>query len=71
MPQVEFEPTIPVFERAKTVHALDREATVIDPDDECKIGICHRSNIYVRTDNVAHQQATNTIRVTLSVKKLN
>jgi hypothetical protein len=24
-----FEPTIPVLERAKTVHALDREATVI------------------------------------------
>jgi hypothetical protein len=23
MPQVGFEPTIPVFERAKTVHALD------------------------------------------------
>jgi hypothetical protein len=29
MPQVEFEPTIPVFERAKTVHALDSVATVI------------------------------------------
>jgi hypothetical protein len=29
MPQVRFEPTIPVFERAKTVHALDRAATVI------------------------------------------
>jgi hypothetical protein len=27
MPQVGFEPTIPVFERAKTVHALDRAAT--------------------------------------------
>jgi hypothetical protein len=26
---VRFEPTIPVFERAKTIHALDREATVI------------------------------------------
>jgi hypothetical protein len=26
MPQVEFEPTIPVFKRAKTVHALDRAA---------------------------------------------
>jgi hypothetical protein len=30
MPQVRFEPTIPVFERAKTVHALDHAATVID-----------------------------------------
>jgi hypothetical protein len=29
MPRVRFEPTIPVFERAKTVHALDRAATVI------------------------------------------
>jgi hypothetical protein len=29
MPQVEFEPMIPVFERAKTVRALDRAATVI------------------------------------------
>jgi hypothetical protein len=29
MPQVGSEPTIPVFERAKTVHALDRAATVI------------------------------------------
>jgi hypothetical protein len=29
MPRVGFEPTIPVFERAKTVHALDRAATLI------------------------------------------
>jgi hypothetical protein len=29
MPQVGFEPTIPVFEWAKTVHALDRATTVI------------------------------------------
>jgi hypothetical protein len=29
MPWVGFEPTIPVFERAKTVHALDRAAIVI------------------------------------------
>jgi hypothetical protein len=28
MPQVGFEPSIPVFERAKTVHALYRAATV-------------------------------------------
>jgi hypothetical protein len=30
MPQVGFEPTIPVFEWGKTVHASDRAATVID-----------------------------------------
>jgi hypothetical protein len=29
MPWVGFEPTIPVFEQAKTVHALDCTATVI------------------------------------------
>jgi hypothetical protein len=30
MPWVELEPTIPAFERAKKVHALDRMATVMD-----------------------------------------
>jgi hypothetical protein len=30
MPQVGFEPMIPEFEQAKTVHVLDRVATVID-----------------------------------------
>jgi hypothetical protein len=29
MPRVTFEPSIPAFEWAKTVHALDRAATVI------------------------------------------
>jgi hypothetical protein len=29
--RVGFEPTIPLFDRAKTVHALDRAATVIGP----------------------------------------
>jgi hypothetical protein len=33
MRQVRFEPAIPVFERAKTVHALDRAATVIGTVD--------------------------------------
>jgi hypothetical protein len=31
MPRVGFEPTIPVLELAKIVHALDRAATVIGP----------------------------------------
>jgi hypothetical protein len=30
MPRMRFEPTIPAFERTKTVRALDRAATVID-----------------------------------------
>jgi hypothetical protein len=29
MPRVEFEPTTPVLERVKTVHALDRDVTVV------------------------------------------
>jgi hypothetical protein len=32
MPLVEFEPTIAVLERGKTVHSLDHEATVIGND---------------------------------------
>jgi hypothetical protein len=32
MPQVVFEPTIPVFERVKRVHALDRADIVIGPE---------------------------------------
>jgi hypothetical protein len=31
MPEVGFDPTTPVFERTKTVHALDGAATVIGP----------------------------------------
>jgi hypothetical protein len=38
MPPVGFEPMIPVFERPKTVHALDRTAIVIG------IPNCHRSH---------------------------
>jgi hypothetical protein len=30
MPQVGLEPTIPAFERVKTVHALDHEANLAD-----------------------------------------
>jgi hypothetical protein len=36
MPRVGFEPTIPVFEREKTVHALDHAATVIGGDFELR-----------------------------------
>jgi hypothetical protein len=35
MPQMGYEPMIPVFERVKTVHALDRAATVIGFDFLC------------------------------------
>jgi hypothetical protein len=36
MPRVEFEPTIPAFEGARTVHALDRTVTVIGMTDRMK-----------------------------------
>jgi hypothetical protein len=35
MPRVGFEPTIPVLERAKTVRAFDRAATVIGKMKKC------------------------------------
>jgi hypothetical protein len=43
VPRVGFEPTIPVFKRAKTVHALDRTVTVISKPDHynLKIGTKH------------------------------
>jgi hypothetical protein len=34
MPRVGFEPTIPVFEEAKTVYVLDRAATVIGSSEQ-------------------------------------
>jgi hypothetical protein len=46
MPWVEFEPTIPVFEQANTVHALDRAATEIGyvVDVRVKLPMNHTSS---------------------------
>jgi hypothetical protein len=44
MPQVGSEPTIPAFERAKTVYAFDLEVTVID------VRNVYYTNFYVETD---------------------
>jgi hypothetical protein len=44
MPRVGFELTIPVFERAKTIHALERAATVI--------GYCFSSCLIISRDAV-------------------
>jgi thioredoxin-related protein len=35
MPQVSFEPMIPMFERAKAIHASDRAATVVGSVHHC------------------------------------
>jgi hypothetical protein len=40
MPPVEFEPTISVLERAKTVRALDRAATAIGNSDVKNVLSC-------------------------------
>jgi hypothetical protein len=44
MPRMGFEPTTPVFERAKMVHALDRAAGHCDPQLQIKIGKLIRAN---------------------------
>jgi hypothetical protein len=50
MPRVGFKPTIPAFERAKTVHALYPAATVIGYTDTIeyarKWGHLHNNNLY-------------------------
>jgi hypothetical protein len=41
MPRVGFEPTIPVFERSKTVHVSDHAATVIGPSPKLLCWMWH------------------------------
>jgi hypothetical protein len=50
MLQVEFEPTIPVFERGETVHALDFAATVIC----CQMDLCslNKFSVYMKQNIV-------------------
>jgi hypothetical protein len=48
MPQVEFELTTPVFERVKTVHALDRAATVIGGAVDQVILMCTVCYVFTR-----------------------
>jgi hypothetical protein len=45
MPQVGYKPTIPVFQRVKTFHALDRAATVIGKYRNC-YSICFKITIF-------------------------
>jgi hypothetical protein len=45
MTQMRFEPTIPVFEWAKTVHALDRAAAVIFGGDTIENVLAYRRHI--------------------------
>jgi hypothetical protein len=40
MPEVGFETMTPVFERGKTVHALDRAATVIGGQESAPVPLC-------------------------------
>jgi hypothetical protein len=52
MPRVGFEPTIPAFEWAKTVHVLDRAATVF--------GIAHRRVQHLELPRIYTQLKTST-----------
>jgi hypothetical protein len=45
MPQVGFKPTIPMFERAKTIHALEHAATVIGFESPYWIIIQNQNNV--------------------------
>jgi hypothetical protein len=58
MPQVGFEPMIPVFERAKTVHTLDREATVIGyPHNLAQNQFYYRAStclLFAQTDSIQY-----------------
>jgi hypothetical protein len=61
MPQVRFEPTIPVFKRAKTVDALDRAATVIGLL-HVRLQKLHESQIHIKghsTTIIFHQHMPN------------
>jgi type IV secretory pathway VirB3-like protein len=49
MLRVEFEPTIPVLERAKAVHALDRAATVIGVHVDCRLIKIYAKEIFIIT----------------------
>jgi hypothetical protein len=46
MPRVGFEPTIPAFERAKTVHAIDRPVSVIGKDAYVHVHLSKYSAFY-------------------------
>jgi hypothetical protein len=58
MPEVGFEPTIPVFERAKTVQALDRAVTVIGIICTKRIKLMH--NAKLKSVHMFHLQSYST-----------
>jgi hypothetical protein len=63
MPQVAFEPTIPLFERAKTVHALEFAATVI--------GCCTVDTIHLLANmNIPKLVVGSTLIITQRAKKV-
>jgi hypothetical protein len=51
MPLVGFEPTTPVFERAKTFHALDRTPTVIARIGAAEMEFVEGTENYVRKES--------------------
>jgi hypothetical protein len=60
MPQVALEPTIPVLQREKTVHALDRAATVKGFPEASRTlapqGLkCHSIFVYIQLYYIIHK----------------
>jgi hypothetical protein len=47
MPRVGFEPTIPVFERTKIIHALDRATTVIGHKRSISLIKLSKTTVYI------------------------
>jgi hypothetical protein len=70
MPQVGFESTISLFERAKTVHAVDRVATVIGQRRTWKQKITRIKRSYVlhTAQFVIFASGLNIIRQILDIK---
>jgi hypothetical protein len=56
MPLAGFEPTIPVFKRVKTFHALDRAAAVTS-QKPTQLGPIVRASLCLRTENGGRVQS--------------
>jgi hypothetical protein len=57
MSRMGFVPTIPMFERAKTCHALDHAATVIGSSESNQLPYCNAVLLPCRTENFsAHEK---------------
>jgi hypothetical protein len=61
MPQIGLEPMIPVFDRAKTVHAWDRAATVIGAGSVTRNNTTTTDNTHLSTQELHYSSFDNTM----------